>query len=316
VLVVRPFVVWVNTTGSGLVWRERALIAWLAPRGIVAAAIASATAAVLEANGVEGGPELRALVFLTIACTVLLAGVTALPVAMLLGLRLPSRDVIAILGAQGLGLALGRELRKHGKQVVFLDSNPLNCRAAEEGGFNVVFGDALQERTLQRARIESVATTIGLTPNQVLNSVFVSRSRERFGVPNGYVAMSQPETGLAPELVRAKDAAMLFEGPHDVERWDVRARHGEMEIQRWVYRGSAAGETEGGAAKEANVGERLAILAIHRGSKVMPMNSRLKLAKGDVAVIAVHEVERDAAAEVIRALGFEPYDEAAEPAGP
>ena len=61
--------------------------------------VASLVAGALESNGIAGGTELRALVFLTIAGTVLLAGVTAAPVGRLLGVRLPGRDTIAILGA-------------------------------------------------------------------------------------------------------------------------------------------------------------------------------------------------------------------------
>ena len=50
----------------------------------------------------ESGSELRALVFLTIALTVALAGLTAGPVGTLLGVRLRRRDTVAILGAQTL----------------------------------------------------------------------------------------------------------------------------------------------------------------------------------------------------------------------
>jgi NhaP-type Na+/H+ or K+/H+ antiporter len=107
VLVVRPLNVALMTAGSDLSGKERAFIAWVAPRGIVAAAIASITASAMETYHLEGGNALRALVFLTIAGTVLLAGLTAGPVAKLLGVALPGRDTVAILGANGLGLALG-----------------------------------------------------------------------------------------------------------------------------------------------------------------------------------------------------------------
>ena len=160
IFVIRPINVWLSTASSDLSVRERAFIAWVAPRGIVAAAVASVVAGALESNGLEGGAELRALVFLTIAATVLLAGLTAGPVARLLKLRLPGRETVAILGAQGLGLALARALREAGTPVVLLDSNPQNCRRAEEEGLPVVFGNALEERTLQRARFEVVGAAV------------------------------------------------------------------------------------------------------------------------------------------------------------
>ena len=63
-------------------------------------------------------------------------------------MRLPGRDRVAILGAQGLGLCLGTWLRERGVAVVFLDSNPEHVRQAQEAGFSVVFGDAVQARTM------------------------------------------------------------------------------------------------------------------------------------------------------------------------
>ncbi len=92
VLLVRPLGVLAATAGLGLDGRERAFLAWLAPRGLVAAVIVSMVASTLDAGGGgEGGP-LRALVFLTIAGTVVLAGLTARPAAWALGLLGAERD--------------------------------------------------------------------------------------------------------------------------------------------------------------------------------------------------------------------------------
>jgi NhaP-type Na+/H+ or K+/H+ antiporter len=301
VVVVRPATVWLSTIGTDLTTNERRFVAWVAPRGIVAAAVASVTAAALEGAGIPGGTQMRALVFLTIAGTVVLAGVTALPVSALLGLRLPGRETVAILGAHGLSLALAEALRAGGRPVVLLDSNPLSCRRAEEAGFQVVFGDALQERTMLRARPEAVGMVIGLTPNQVLNSVFVSRALDRFGVPQGYVAAERPEAGLAPELVDNDKAMLLFEGPHDVERWDVRWRQGSVEVESRVYTPPAAGQEPGEGPRRA---ERFVLLAVQRGSRVWPMHAKLKLREGDVVSVAVYVEERRAADEALRALGL------------
>ena len=72
----------------------------------------------MEESGLSGGNVLRALVFLTIAGTVLQAGLTAGFVARWLGVQLPTREGVAILGAQGLGFLLAEELRKGGTPVV------------------------------------------------------------------------------------------------------------------------------------------------------------------------------------------------------
>jgi len=313
VLVVRPLTVAVSTAGSDLSWRERALVAWIAPRGIVAAAVASVTAIAMERESVAGGEELRALVFLTIAGTVILAGFTAGPVAQLLGQRLPGRASVAILGADGLAFLLGEVLRKRGLSVVFLDANAANCRRAEEAGFSVVFGDAVQERTLQRARVELVGDVVGATQNQVLNSVFVRRARERFGVPRGFVAASQPEKGLAPELIATDKALMLFDGPHDVLRWEVRTRRRAVTVEDWVHHGTTKTEAPPDESKPAvskpggaYPNELFVILALARGGKTHVMHAGLVPKKGDIASVAVHTVESEAAYAALRRMGWRP----------
>jgi len=216
--------------------------------------------------------------------------------------------VVAILGAQGLGLELALQLKGGEVPVIFIDANPSNCRRAEEAGFQVVYGDALQERTLQRPRFANVGSAIGLTPNQMLNSIFASRARENFGVPRGYVAAINPEAGLAPELVEREKVVVLFDGPHDVERWDVRSRHNELEVDYWVYGGEPVRDASADEAEEAvpKAGERFVILSIQRGKKVMPMHAGLSLAAGDVAAVAVHRDERESAEEILTAWGWAP----------
>ena len=304
IFVVRPLNVGLSTLGSDLSGTERTFLAWIAPRGIVAAAIASLAAATMERRGLSGGAELRALVFLTIGGTVLLAGLTARPVAALLRLRLPRRDTVAILGAQGLGFALAEELRRGDVPVLFLDSNPQHCRSAEEAGFPVVYGNALEERTLQRARFEQVGTAVGLTPNETLNSLFAGQARELFGVPRAYVALAHLEAGVTPELVRRYEAEPLFDGPHDVERWDVRFRHGDLVVERFEHHppeDAASASDPEGSAREHSV-----LLAIRRNGQVFPMSMAFEPKEGDVASAALYAPERAEALEALRRLGWEP----------
>ncbi|MBW2267226.1 MAG: sodium:proton antiporter [Deltaproteobacteria bacterium] len=312
VFVVRPLTVWLSTD-SELTWQERMLLAWIAPRGIVAAAIASVTAVALQREGGADGSPLLALVFLVIASTVLLAGLTAGPLARLLGQCQPGRDGVIVLGVSGLGLLLARELREAEVRVVFVDSNPQNCRRAEEEEFPVVFGNALQERTLQRARVGSAGTVVGLTTNQMLNSVFVSRARERFRVPRALVAVQGLESGLAPELVKEEAVQVLFDGPHDVERWDVRARQDALEVEHWEYRGLEPPSDEGVAGSDENGragrgSDPLVILAVLRGGRTDLMYATFQLREGDVAAVAVHAVEREAAHALLRAGGWVPRE--------
>jgi len=88
-LVVRPVAVSLATIGLPLDFRQRLFLGWLAPRGIVTAAVASLFAIRLEQAGILGAGRLQGLVFLTILMTVGIQGLTAQPLAKALGLIAP-----------------------------------------------------------------------------------------------------------------------------------------------------------------------------------------------------------------------------------
>ncbi len=302
VFVVRPINVALCTAGSDLTARERMLVAWVAPRGIVAAAVASISAVGMADHGMEGGDTLRAMVFLTIAGTVVLAGFTAKPLAVLLGVRLPGRDTVGILGIPGLGLMLGEALRETGQTVVFLDANPQHCRMAEDAGFNVVFGNALQDRTLQRARFELVGTTIGMTGNDALNRSFVTTAAEHFNVPDGFAAYRRDDADSEVEG--------LFKRPHDVERWDVRVRHEMVVKEEWQFvaepEPAEEPESESTGTVPVRSGERFVLLFVKRGKRAFPTTRSYEPKAGDVVTVVIHTQELEDAHAELREMGFEP----------
>jgi NhaP-type Na+/H+ or K+/H+ antiporter len=89
ILVVRPLSVAVSTVRSSLSRAERGLIAWMMPRGIVAAATVSSFEKGLIESGVPDADALVPATFLVIAATVVVYGLTARPVALRLGVAEP-----------------------------------------------------------------------------------------------------------------------------------------------------------------------------------------------------------------------------------
>ncbi|MEN8181041.1 MAG: cation:proton antiporter, partial [Myxococcota bacterium] len=304
--VVRPLNVAVGTAASDLAPRERAFIAWLAPRGIVAAAIASIAANYMEAHGIAGGPEMRALVFLTIALTVVVQGGLGVAVASLLGVRAPGRDAVLILGAEGVGIALARELQASGRPVVFLDANPDHCQGVEAEGFTVVYGNALEERTLARARPEQAAAVVGLTPNETVNSLFAREAREQFRVPESYVAVARGEGGLPEEILERQRSHLLFDRPKDVARWNVRFRHGDVRQGRFVRSGESEAPAGASETRTPRRPDSFLILTLQRGGRVDPMHANLELREGDEATVVLHVEEEAEALEALATLGWTP----------
>ena len=95
-LLVRPVAIGLATWGLAFSLPQRALMSWLAPRGIVTAAVASLFAIRLEQAGVVGAGRLQGLVFLTILLTVGLQGLSAGPLARWLGLSEAAGDAGAV----------------------------------------------------------------------------------------------------------------------------------------------------------------------------------------------------------------------------
>jgi len=246
-LVVRPVEVIACTAGDGLEWRERAFLAWLAPRGIVAAAVASLFYDRMAEAGMPGGAEVRALVFTVIAATVVVQGGLAGLVARWLGVLRPTGQGYAILGAHDLAVALAGILRDAGEPVVMIDANPETARHAQDAGFRVVHGSALEERVLKSAQVDTRRAVVALLTNDGINLLFARKARDDFDVTTAYVAIPRGHGSLSPAIVEDAGARVLFANEVDVELWDVRLRRGLTGLHTMRHDGGS-GEKDAVAA--------------------------------------------------------------------
>lgn len=268
-LVVRPLNVLAGTFGTDLTWRERAFISWLAPRGIVAAAVSSLFAQTLTDEGLEGGPELRALVFLVIAVTVVVQGISGGFVAGWLGVRRPSNTGYVILGANPLGRAVAGALRDAGEEVVLIDSNPDACHAAESEGLRVIHGSGIEERVQLQAELDARAGCLGVTTNEEVNLLFARRARKDFKTPRVWVALRSGHVGIDEGTVLRLGGHVLFGGPQDIPLWISRLERGEAALERRRLEGPERG-IEGALP-----------LAVRRGKRVFPVDEEVVLKEGD-----------------------------------
>ncbi|MBX7252043.1 MAG: cation:proton antiporter, partial [Candidatus Promineofilum sp.] len=108
ILVARPLGVLLSTWRTPLSNAERLFLMWMAPRGIVAASVASVFAFELSAAGVAEADLLSPVVFLVIVGTVIFYGLTAGPVARRLGLAEREPQGALIVGAHPFARALAR----------------------------------------------------------------------------------------------------------------------------------------------------------------------------------------------------------------
>jgi hypothetical protein len=239
---------------------------------------------------------------MVIAMTVLIQGLSGGPVARLLDVRRPVNRGYAILGANELGHVLGRTLRDSGEDVVFLDSNPVACHTVEQDGFKVVFGNVLEERTLQRARIEDRAACVAVTPNEEANLLFAQRALAEHKVGRAYVAIARSSVGVSENVVTAAGGRILFGAPRDLDLWALRMRRNLAPIEIW--RCPPAPRT--GDPGKLEFPENLLLpLVVWRGSRVFPVNRRDGLRGGDVVHMALFAERREEACEWLRERGWE-----------
>ncbi len=193
-LVVRPISVAVCTWNSTMNWRQKLFLAWIAPKGIVSASVASLFAILLTERGINGGDAIKALVFLTILMTVFLQGLTARWVAGWLKISSSNAKGAVIIGCNPLGRFMGRLFQQLGESVVMIDTDPEACKKAEAENLPVFQSSALDPEVLAEAGIDSMGTFLALTNNGEVNLVLAQRAVEEFQPPRVLAAFPQNDS--------------------------------------------------------------------------------------------------------------------------
>jgi NhaP-type Na+/H+ or K+/H+ antiporter len=182
----RPLKILVSTWGSSLSWRERAMLAWVAPRGIVAAAVAALFALQLQKQGVEQAAILVPMTFIVIIGTVALQSISARLVAVWLGVAEPDPEGFLIVGGNPLARAIALALQKHGFRVLLADTSWSNVRAAMMENLPAFFGKVVSEYADRRLDLVGIGQLLALSSVQEENALATMRYRTEFGVANIY----------------------------------------------------------------------------------------------------------------------------------
>lgn len=186
----RPLKVALATRGSSLSFGERAVIAWIGPRGIVAAAVAALFSIRLENAGTPGADLLVPLVFSIIIATVVVQGVTARPLARRLGVAEPEPHGFLIIGANPVARAIACELNELGYETLLADSSRLDVRDARMAGLRTFYGNPVSEFADSRLDLVGIGRMLGLSPDPDLNALAALRYRPEFGAGGVYSVQS------------------------------------------------------------------------------------------------------------------------------
>ena len=178
----RPMSVWVSTYTSDLKPKEKLLISWIGPRGIVAAAVASLFAIRLEAAGYPEASFLVPLTFFIIIGTVVIQSATAKYIAHWLGVREPPPTGLLIVGAGNVARAIGKALQEAGMNVILTDSNWENISQARMDGLNTYYGNPTSEHADRNLDLTGIGKMLAMTGNANQNALASLRFKSEFGV--------------------------------------------------------------------------------------------------------------------------------------
>ena len=168
---VRPIAVMLSTLWSGISWKESLLISLIAPRGIVAVAVAGLFAAEMTALGRTDGAIFVPLAFALVFATVLFAGFLIGPLAHLLKLDSGDGDGVLIVGANPWSLGLAKALKDLHIKVTVADTNWRRLRGARLEGHNTFFGEVLSENADYSLDHSAFNILIAATPNEAYNAL-------------------------------------------------------------------------------------------------------------------------------------------------
>lgn len=222
-VIVRPAVVAAATLRSTLNWRERTLVAWIAPRGIVAAAVSSLFALELAEAGYDGSEILVSITFMVIIGTVVIYGLSAAPLARLLKVAQPDPQGVLIVGAHPWARAIASELKDEGVAVRLVDTNYANIAEARMAGLPVYYGSALTEVALDAIELQGIGRLLALTSNDEVNSLTALHFSEIFGRDSVYQLPPEQLARASKQLVsRALRGRFLFDP--QATYWNLTAR--------------------------------------------------------------------------------------------
>lgn len=193
ILIVRPLVIALATAGTGLSLRAKAFLAGVAPRGIVAAAVASVFALHLRGVGYPQADLLLPVIFAIIIVTVTVYSLAAAPLARLLGLADPDPQGLLVVGAHEWARRLARLLRDRGIRVLLIDINRPHVLDARMEGLEAHPGNVLSEHLIDELDLGGVGRLLALTSNDSVNLIAAQRFAAVFGRHN--VFRLPPATG-------------------------------------------------------------------------------------------------------------------------
>ncbi|PZU13637.1 MAG: sodium:proton antiporter [Sphingobium sp.] len=227
---VRPATVLVSLAFSKIPWNERLLVAWIAPRGVVAVAVSGLFALRLDQLGYGDGGILVTLSFAVVVATIVAHGFSIRHVARWLKVTGATQKGLLIVGSTPWSLSLARQVRALDLPVTIADTSWQLLSAARQAGIATYHGEILAEATEDRLDLTQFQVLIATTENEAYNALVCSEFAPEIGRDLVYQLGGHGDDEDHRSLPEALRGRALFTSGHGVE--DIRAR----EAAGWTFR--------------------------------------------------------------------------------
>jgi NhaP-type Na+/H+ or K+/H+ antiporter len=212
IFVARPVSVFFSTLFSPLKWNSRILLSWIAPRGIIAAAVSALFAMRLESLGYADAELLVPLTFMVIISTILVYGTTAKPLALWLDVRESDPTGMLIVGANPVSRQIAKSLDEQNFSVRVTDTNWENIFKAQMMGLDTYYGNIISDHAQEHMKLTGIGGLLSLSANTTLNALACEHFKTDFGPKNIYYLLNSQEKDLEKNktLHKASGGRQLF----------------------------------------------------------------------------------------------------------
>jgi NhaP-type Na+/H+ or K+/H+ antiporter len=285
-LIIRPLSVAICTWNSTFNWRQKAFIAWIAPRGIVSASVASLFSLLLTERGINGGDAIKAIVFLTIMMTVFIQGLTAKPLAKLLQITDTHTTGAVIIGCTPLGRLVARLFEAQGESVVLIDTDQGACEMAIAEGLTAIQTSALDSHALEKAGIEEMGAFMALTNNGEVNLVLAQNTINEFNPPR--VCVIAPDNLPENNSLLKNKGVQIFMEQKTFKTWNQYVKDGQIKLGKTLFKEAGLALQQAHTQALIRSGELLPLI-IKRGSNLKLAKTTENSQIGDEVFYLLHD---------------------------
>ncbi|SET18250.1 NhaP-type Na+/H+ or K+/H+ antiporter [Salinibacillus kushneri] len=223
---VRPLTIWLSTIGTELTNKEKTLIGWIAPRGIVALTVSGYFASILLEDGFDDASILTALTFALVFITVCVHGFSLGPIAQKLDLASNDTPGVLLIGANEFSFALANHLKKMEIPVLVMDHTFHHLSKSREYDIDVYYGEILSEHTKYEIDLTPYEYILSLTDDPAYNALVCQSFIPEFGYQYTFTLTSRGDGPEQKEIPPAHQPNILFGENVEYESLNRKMREG------------------------------------------------------------------------------------------